>query len=64
MAACRECFEYGNPGYLPVLIEYSAAELALPPHRRPPKQVIWTPCWRCLGGVASCCEDAGAERQS
>lgn len=64
MAACRFCWEWGRPGFLPVLIEHSAAERDLPAHRRPPRQVIWTPCSHCMGGTASCCEDAGAEGQS
>jgi hypothetical protein len=58
---CPRCVDYGMNGLVPVLVPRTEEELALPPERRPPRQVIWTPCVNCIGGIASCCDAAGSE---
>jgi len=61
MRPCPHCSPYGgDPGMVPVVLQLSAAELALPPEQRPPAQIIWVPCTNCHGSVASCCDTAGA----
>jgi hypothetical protein len=61
MMPCPYCVAYASdpPGLVPAIVDRTPEELALPPERRGPAQVIWVPCNYCQGGVASCCDGVG-----
>lgn len=47
---CETCARSGRPGYLAVRVRSRHDGFA----------VLWAPCPDCIGGVASCCDAAGA----
>jgi hypothetical protein len=47
---CETCASSGRRGYLAVRVRSSQEGFA----------ILWAPCPDCIGGIASCCDTAGA----